>query len=579
MPDVMVQLAMLIVAAAIVGVAFNLIEYGGLAVLRHAQSIRFSRALPHALVYLATYAAVSAAIVAAVFSESLLARWIALPAVFILLTLELACRFVQGENVGFNEVQTTLSESTFAGQFLSSHFGAGMRAAGVAGLVTAGLFAAGFWETLRFDLWWLLLVLLGGVMAYVVIWRTVAATDVFPSPIRIPVLLIYVLMNRVENRPRDPVELAVPEEAAARPRVILFIMDESITGTYLGINGYEKSTTPFMRSIEGSYHNLGIACAGSNISAATNLIIRSGLRADQIPDRRQIGMKQPSVYQYAKAAGYRTCYLDGQYGPDVCGNFLTRHDLSVIDEGYWAIGDESEASQRYLRDRLLAQRALDLIAEGGPIFIWLSKYGAHFHYEQAYPDEARVFEPTMPPNRSISACSSEQIENSYANALRWSMDAFLELLLPKLDPSETAVVYTADHGQSIEGSHGASTHADRVDPPAIQANVPMLVWGDPIMQRFADGIDAARDRTSHFQIFPTLLSVMGCDENDVMRRYGSPLWGSPPDRRVFLSGDIFGRGIVHVNDFRITNRSSAAASAVSCDTIPGSDSGIEKSHH
>lgn len=548
MPSPLAQLILLIPFTVIVGLAFNLVEYRRLRVLDFVKSIAFSRHWPAAIFYLCTYAVAAAAITVAIFSESLFVRCIALLAVFLSLAADLSCRFVQGANVCYNEINITLTESTFAGQFLSAHSTSILKAILQAAIFTAALLIATLWPAVRFDLWWLLLIPLAILLAYSVIWKTVAATDVYPAPIRIVTLAIYALLNPIKTGPRKPA--SIKPTSSEQPRIILFIMDESITGSYLSINGYHKNTLPLLSSIADQYLNLGIACSASNISAATNVIARSGLRADQLPDRSQAGLSQSNIFQYAKQAGYRTVYLDGQYAPGVRGNLLTPFDLQTIDDMYWVIGDEPDPLKRHRRDRLMAQRILDHIKSDEPTFIWINKYGAHFHFEYTYPDEARIFTPTMPINKSISACTPEEIENSYANALRWSVDGFFEILLPAVDHDHMAILYTSDHGQSIEGAHGASTHADSIDPPAVQANVPMLLWGQHLLNRFPNGIDHLRDRTSHFQLFPTALTLMGYDETEVTRLYGTPLWGPPPQSRVFLSGDIFGRGIARLNDFQ-----------------------------
>jgi glucan phosphoethanolaminetransferase (alkaline phosphatase superfamily) len=549
MPILLIELAFLAGVAGVVGVAFNLIEYGSLKFIKQARAIRKSRDPFHAVLYLGTYAVASAAVTSAVFSELLIVRIVAIAAIFALLLLDRFCRAVLGDNVGFNEVQTTLSESTFAGQFIASHGSSIVRSALVAGATAIALLLAGHWSPIHLSARWLLLIPLAAVMVYSIIWRTIAATDVFPSPLRLPMLLIYAWLNALKSIPREKIELTVAGLAADRPRVILFILDESVTGEYLSINGAAKPTTPYLESIADQYVNLGIASAASNISAATNVILRSGLRVDQLPDRRQLGLRLPSLYQYAQAAGYRTCYLDAQYPPGVRGNFLTQHDLQTIDELYWAIGDEPDTNKRFRRDRLLLERILARLKDDQPTFLWVNKYGAHIHFDQTYPPEATVFTPTMPPGRSMDGCTQEQIENSYANSLRWAVDDFLHELIPALDLKNSVVVYTSDHGQSIRHGTGNSTHADRIDPPPIQANVPMLGFGRSFETRFSSAIDALRDRTSHFQLFPTLLALMGYDESEVTARYGNPLWAAPPERRVFLSGDVFGRGIVHLNDF------------------------------
>ncbi|MHC4969682.1 MAG: sulfatase-like hydrolase/transferase, partial [Planctomycetota bacterium] len=219
--------------------------------------------------------------------------------------------------------------------------------------------------------------------------------------------------------------------------------------------------------------------------------------------------------------------------------------------------------RKHRRDQLLVRRITEITAEGDPVYIYVNKYGAHFHYENTYPPDQRRFEPTMHPQKPIDGSSREEIENSYANSILWNVDRFFELLVPALDLSETVVLYTSDHGQSFKERRGVSTHADRRNPPASQANVPLIAWGGFLEQRLPDGASALRDRTGHFRLFPSQLILMGYEEAEVTSqlilmgyeeaevtgRYGTPLWAAPPEGRIFVSGDLFGRGIMQINDF------------------------------
>jgi hypothetical protein len=293
----------------------------------------------------------------------------------------------------------------------------------------------------------------------------------------------------------------------------------------LGINGSARDTTPYLASVSDQYLNYGITCAASNISSSTNAIMRSGLRLDQLPDTMQRSLKQPSIFQYAKAAGYRTCFLDAQYSVGMKSNFMTDRDLDDLDVVYWATTDEPDPTKRYRRDQLLAQRIIELLADGEPTFIWLNKYGAHFHYEQTYPEEARVFTPNMRAGEPIDTSTMEEVQNSYANALRWSVDSFFETIAPSFD-DDTVVLYTSDHGQSFNEGPRISTHANRVAPPVSQARVPLLGWGSLLKQRFPEGAASVRDRVSHYEIFPTMLILMGYGESEVVSRYAR--CGTPP---------------------------------------------------
>jgi glucan phosphoethanolaminetransferase (alkaline phosphatase superfamily) len=534
-------------AIAIACVVFNYVEYGRLAVWTVVESLHSSRGMFEVLVYLGTYVVSAAALVVALFSRVTAVRWVTLILVFLFLGLELTCRRVTGDNIGFSQVHTFFAEFSFAGEFVSSYGISVVKAVLLAGLASAAIFALVRFIRLRFHVAWTGLVPVSAVLIYAVLWKTVAFTDVYPSALRVPVLAAYVSMNSLYVGPRRPVEMTA--RGTPRPRVLMLIVDESVRGDYLGINGYPKDTTPWLASASDQYLNFGVACSATNISSGTNIILQSGLRTAECPDRAQLALKLPNIFQYAKAAGYRTCFLDGQSAPGELSNFMTERDEEHIDVFYRVTADEREQGERHRRDELLAEKIQEIIAAGDPVYLYVNKYGAHFHYENTYPPDQRRFEPTMHPQKPIDASRPEEVANSYANSIAWNVDRFFELLVPSLDLGETVVLYTSDHGQSFKERRGISTHADRMDPPPTQANAPLLAWGELLEQRFPEGVAGSRDRLDHFQLFPTQLILMGYPESEVVSRHGAPLWGPPREDRIFLSGDLFGRGIVRINDF------------------------------
>jgi len=76
--------------------------------------------------------------------------------------------------------------------------------------------------------------------------------------------------------------------------------------------------------------------------------------------------------------------------------------------------------------------------------------------------------------------------------------------------------------------------------------VPMMVFSNDaaILGRFKTTQATSYDKTSHFQIFPTLISLAGYKDAWVKSHYGaslSELPGTPPE---FFVGDLYGRGSI-----------------------------------
>jgi glucan phosphoethanolaminetransferase (alkaline phosphatase superfamily) len=158
----------------------------------------------------------------------------------------------------------------------------------------------------------------------------------------------------------------------------------------------------------------------------------------------------------------------------------------------------------YLRDDKLVDKLLDSLKEKAPTFIYVDKYGVHFPYSNKYPSALQK--------------PSETVVGHYQNAILWSVDEFFRKLLPAVDLSKTLIIYTSDHGQSLQsGKPSHCTSTPNVQP--AEAYVPILaITSEPNFERLL--VEAAArgfGRFSHFEIFPTLLLAMGFDASWVKR--------------------------------------------------------------
>jgi hypothetical protein len=178
-------------------------------------------------------------------------------------------------------------------------------------------------------------------------------------------------------------------------------------------------------------------------------------------------------------------------------------------------------------------------------------------YADKSPPDERPFQPVL--SRWATWGDRERSRNSYLNALRWTVDGFLERLSKALAETgaNVLVVYTSDHGQSLTGrqpdKEGRHTpHATPINPPPEQASVPLLLlaFGPEVPARVAARYEPALvDRASAFEIFPALLEAAGYAREDVRRHYPFSLFDADADRsrRIFASGNIFAReGNFHI---------------------------------
>lgn len=351
-----------------------------------------------------------------------------------------------------------------------------------------------------------------------------ARTDVLPSLYRTPLSLAFAAIEaRKPTQPRENVS-ATPD--CLQSKHIFLVVDESITGSSLSINGGDSAATPFLNQHQDSLINFGIASSFTNYSAGSNICLISGARMQQLPDNEQRALRQPSIFQYAKAAGYKTYFIDAQTSGGQLQNYLTAQDLKSVDSFLQPAGC---TPQFYKRDVVIAEWLAALAKKNEKSFVYVNKAGAHWPYEKSYPPELE--------KRSDGA---KDVKKEYQLAVTWSADWFWERLLKGITGKDSCtIIYTSDHGEFInESGYASAGHGTLYNPNPLEGNVPLLVYDRS--NRFHN--ITQKNAFSHEQIFPTALLLMGFNDHYVSSRYGPSLFNAPEKRRRwFLSGDVFGR--------------------------------------
>jgi glucan phosphoethanolaminetransferase (alkaline phosphatase superfamily) len=174
-------------------------------------------------------------------------------------------------------------------------------------------------------------------------------------------------------------------------------------------------------------------------------------------------------------------------------------------------------------------------------FIYVNKQGVHFPYHRFAADNGPRFEPAMQPLEGVA--DRERLVNSYKNAVHFAVDRFFEDLLPQIDLRNAAIIYTSDHGQNLLDDGKPVTHCRRHDTNMYEAVVPLFAWAGDAGLRQAFGRAAAMNfgAASHFEIFPTLLVLLGYDPAIVRERYHQTLFEPIEQPLGYVSGPITGR--------------------------------------
>ncbi|MBJ9976487.1 sulfatase-like hydrolase/transferase [Pseudomonas sp. S75] len=355
--------------------------------------------------------------------------------------------------------------------------------------------------------------------------------------------------------PREPVKLT--QSAAPLARDIVLVIDESISGNYLDLNTPAGVTSQLLLPHPGvDVVNFGYAASVANCSADTNVTLRYGGTRE---DYQRMNSTLPSIWQYAKRAGLGTVYLDAQRTGGNLQNLMTETEKQDIDHFI-----QFNASAVVDRDMAALQRLVELLGDGQPQLIVINKLGAHFPVHDKYPDAFMTYRPALPRGRFQDVADTGSREgfdgsvqawtlyrNAYRNTLAWNVGEFFRRLFAEADLSQAVVIYTSDHGQDLHerGNAGLNTHCDS-DPVMEEGLVPLVV----IQGQGVKGLDwqahlaQNRNASSHYNIFPTLLKLMGYDSTQVAALYGPAL--DQPTQDPFTFNVRFNARLGAKPDFR-----------------------------
>jgi hypothetical protein len=330
--------------------------------------------------------------------------------------------------------------------------------------------------------------------------------------------------------PREPVKLTRADQPVGHD--IVLIIDESISGNYLDINapfGVHSNLKEPRAGVE--IFNYGYAASIANCSADTNVTLRyGGTRADYI----RINSTLPSIWQYAKKAGLRTVYIDAQRTAGNLQNLMNDAEKKDIDEFV-------QFDQTSVRDRDMAAAAklIELLNDDTPQLVVINKVGAHFPVHDKYPDAFMAYRPTLSRGQFVEVADTGTRDgfngqpddwalyrNAYKNTLLWNVGEFFSRVFAQGHLNNAVLIYTSDHGQDLHerGNPGLNTHCGG-DPVEEEGLVPLVVIQGSGLKTLDWQAQLAgnKDRSSHYNIFPTLLQLMGYDLAGVEAVYGKPL--------------------------------------------------------
>jgi lipid A ethanolaminephosphotransferase len=299
----------------------------------------------------------------------------------------------------------------------------------------------------------------------------------------------------------------------ARPPLAVLVIGETGRSGNFGLNGYARATTPELAQQNVVSFRNAWSCGTSTAASLPCMFSHLGREAY---DRR------PSNYEdlldVLARAGLAVLWIDNQGGcKGVCARIPSASTASLHDA---ALCSDSECLDELML-RGLDERIAALPAERrarGTVVV-LHPMGSHGPaYSKRSPPASKRFLPECTSN-VLQDCSHEQLVNAYDNTIVYT-DHFLAETIRWLGShdatAQTAMVYLADHGESL-GENNLYLHGlPYTIAPDVQKRVPWIQWLSPAFER-RHGVSAAclRQRidapVSHDNFFHSVLGLLDID--------------------------------------------------------------------
>lgn len=389
------------------------------------------------------------------------------------------------------------------------------------------------------------------LMAMVLLLKRGEATNGFPVQHASWSFLTVLGIERVISGAKPARQEVAMTPSGPRPfRNIVVVMDESARGAALDLNSVDGAES----SLKGrpDVVNFGIMCSIANCSYESNISFRYGVgREDYLGQL----FANPSMWAYAKRAGYDTYYLDAQRFDGALQSGMDVAELKKVDHHIQLAADVKPEA----RDLELAQLLRRVLKEqaGRPSYIFMQKMGSHYPYEGKYPASERLLNPVMERTyfgneadpRRVNRDGEDKVpdaptrmKNSYYNSLRWNTKRFFEIVLDGLDLSETVIVFMGDHGQDLhqDGRPGHNTHCTTGDAHPDEGRIPfvLITQNQDKLADFRAAAAANFDKTSQFSVFPSVIEWMGYPREQITANtHFDPPLDAPPakDNQRYIS--------------------------------------------
>ena len=314
----------------------------------------------------------------------------------------------------------------------------------------------------------------------------------------------------------DSVVLPLGEDARlaaagqARPPLLLLVLGETGRSGNFSVNGYDRPTTPELARENIASQRNAWSCGTSTAASVPCMFSHLGREAYESRTAHYEGLMD-----VLQRAGLAVLWLDNQSGcKGVCDRIPSVNTSELQVPGLCDNGECLDKVMLQGLDERIAALAPERRARG--VVLVMHQMGSHGPaYHKRSPPEFKRFLPECTDN-ALHNCSRQALVNAYDNSIAYT-DHFLGSAIQWLKAQEprmaTALLYVADHGESL-GENNLYLHGMPYSmAPDVQKRVPWITWLSPVFEQQARLTTACLRQQqdaaiSHDHYFHSVLGLM-----------------------------------------------------------------------
>ena len=289
------------------------------------------------------------------------------------------------------------------------------------------------------------------------------------------------------------------------PLLVLVVGETARSGNF-GINGYVRDTTPVLKQLQKNSDNTGVltsfdnawSCGTSTATSLPCMFSHLGKTAFEEND-----VNYENLVDVLERAGVAVIWLENQSG---C--------KGICDRVYRDATQKMNAPELCSTGECFDEIPFQKLNNG--VVVVMHQMGSHgpAYYKRA-PEAFKKFKPECATN-TLQDCTKAEVTNAYDNTITYT-DYFLgkvvDYLKDKQPHVQSAMMYVADHGESL-GENNIYLHGlPYAIAPDVQKRVPWISWlSNDFMASRKLNQDCLKTQTtkklSHDNYFHSVLGLM-----------------------------------------------------------------------